>query len=74
MLPAFRHFSKFKESIYVVYFKYKSGISWKMYSFLQHLDYADDIFLLLHSVLDAANMFFLLKNEAASFGNTHKFG
>ena len=45
-----------------------SGISWKMDRFLQHLDYADDICLLSHSVLDAANMLYSLENEAASFG------
>ena len=45
-----------------------SGIRCKMDSFLQHLDYADDICLLLHSVLDAANMFYSLENEAVSFG------
>ena len=39
-----------------------------MDSFLQHLDYADDIWLLSHSVLDAANMLYSLENEAASFG------
>ena len=38
-----------------------------MDSFLHHLDYADDIRLLLHSVLDAANMLYSLENEAASF-------
>ena len=38
-----------------------SGIRWKMYSFLQHLDYADDICLLSYSVLDAANILFHLK-------------
>ena len=40
-----------------------SGIRWKMDSFLQHLDYADDICLLSHSVLDAANMLYSLENE-----------
>ena len=45
-----------------------SGIVRKMDSFLQHLDYADDICLLSHSVLDAANMLYSLENEAASFG------
>ena len=45
-----------------------SGIRWKMDSFLQHLDYADDICLLSHSVLDVANMLYSLENEAASFG------
>ena len=45
-----------------------SGIRWKMDSFLQHLDYADDICLLSHSVLDAANMLYSLESEAASFG------
>ena len=39
-----------------------------MDSFLQHLDYADDICLLSHSVLDAANMLYSLQNEAAYFG------
>ena len=39
-----------------------------MDSFLQHLDYADESCLLLHSVLDAANMLYSLENEAASFG------
>ena len=48
-------------------FKY-FGIRWKMDSFLQHLDYADDICLLSHSVLDAANIIYSLKNEAVSFG------
>ena len=33
-----------------------SGIRWKMDSFLQYLDYADNICLLSPSVLDAANM------------------
>ena len=32
------------------------------------MDYADDICLLSHSVLDAANMIYPLQNEAASFG------
>ena len=41
---------------------------WKMYRFLQHLDHVDDICLLSHSVLDAANMLYSLENEAASFG------
>ena len=45
-----------------------SGIRWKMDSFLQHLDYADDICLQSHSVLDTANMLYSLENEAASFG------
>ena len=45
-----------------------SGIRWKMDSLLQHLDYADDISLLSHCVLDAANMLCSLENEAASFG------
>ena len=45
-----------------------SGIRWKMDSFLQHLYYADDMSLLSHSVLDAANMLYSLENEAASFG------
>ena len=40
----------------------------EMDSFWQHFDYANDIFLLSHSVLDAANMLYLLENEAASFG------
>ena len=35
---------------------------------MQNLDYADDICLLLHNVLDAANMLYSLENEAASFG------
>ena len=43
-----------------------------MDSFLQHLDYADDIWLLSHSVLDAANMLYSLENEADSFGLTGK--
>ena len=43
-----------------------SGIRWKMDSFLQHLDYADNICLLLHSVLAGANMLYSLENEAAS--------
>ena len=47
-------------------YKY-SGLTWKMDSFLQHLDYANDICLLSHSVLDAANMLYSLENEAASF-------
>ena len=34
----------------------------------QYLHYADDICLLSHSVLDAANMLYSLENEAASFG------
>ena len=34
----------------------------------QHLDYADDICLLSHIVLDAANMLYSPENEAASFG------
>ena len=41
-----------------------SGIRWKVDSFLQHLDYADDICLLSRSVLDAANMLHSLENEA----------
>ena len=45
-----------------------SGISWNMDSVLQHLDYADDIWLLSHSVPDAANMLYSLENKAASFG------
>ena len=45
-----------------------SGIRWKMDNFLQHLDYAADICLLSHSVLDAANMLYSLENESASFG------
>ena len=45
-----------------------AGIRWKMDSFLQHFDYADDICLLSHSVLDAANILYSLENEAASFG------
>ena len=32
------------------------------------MDYVDDICLLSHSVLDAANMLYSLENEAASFG------
>ena len=39
-----------------------------MDSFLQHLDYADDICLQSHSVLDEANMLYSLENVAASFG------
>ena len=39
-----------------------------MDSFLQHIDYADDICLLSHSVLDAANMLYSLENKAASSG------
>ena len=39
-----------------------------MDSFLQHLHYADDVYLLSHSVLDAANMLYSPENEAASFG------
>ena len=45
-----------------------SGIRWKVESFFQHLDYADGICLLSHSVLDAANMLYSLENGAASFG------
>ena len=45
-----------------------SGIRSKMDSFFQHLDYADRICLLSHSVLDAANMLYSLENEAAYFG------
>ena len=45
-----------------------------MDSFLQHLDYADDICLLSHSVLAAANMLFSLENEAASFGLKNNTG
>ena len=45
-----------------------SGIRRKMDSFSQHLEYADDICLLSHSVLDAANLLYSLENEAASFG------
>ena len=45
-----------------------SGIRGNMDSFLQHLDYADDICLLSHSVLDAANVLYSFENEAASFG------
>ena len=44
-----------------------SGIRWKMNSFLQHLDYADDICLLSHSIPDAANLLYLFENEADSF-------
>ena len=40
----------------------------------QHLDYADDICLLTHSVLDAENMLYSLENEAASFGLKSNFG
>ena len=36
-----------------------SGIRRKMDSFLQHLDYADDVCLLLHSVLAAASVIHL---------------
>ena len=36
-------------------------------SFLQHLNYADDICLLSHSVLNAAKMLYSLENEAVSF-------
>ena len=43
-----------------------SGIRWKMGSVLQQLDYADDICLLSHSVLDAANMLYSLENESMS--------
>ena len=43
-----------------------SGIKCKMDSFLQHLDYVDDICLLSHSVLDAANMLYSLENESMS--------
>ena len=39
-----------------------SGIRWKMGGVLQHLDYADYIYLLSHSVLDAANMLYSLEN------------
>ena len=46
----------------------------KMDSFLQHLEYADDICLLSHSVLDAANMLYSLEKEAASFGLKINFG
>ena len=35
---------------------------------MDNLDYADDICLLSHSVLDVANMLYSLENEAASFG------
>ena len=45
-----------------------SGIRWKIDSFLKYRDYADDICLLSHSALDAANMLYSLENEAASFG------
>ena len=44
------------------------GIRWKRDSFLQQLDYADDICLLSHCVLDAANMLYSFENEAASCG------
>ena len=44
-----------------------SGIRWKMYSFLQHLHSADDICLMPHSVLHAANMLYSLEDEAAFF-------
>ena len=44
-----------------------AGIRCKMDSFLQHLDYVDNICLLSPSVLDAANMLFALENEAAYF-------
>ena len=39
-----------------------------MNSFLQHLDCANDICLLSHCILDAANMLYSLENEAASLG------
>ena len=45
-----------------------------MDSFLQHLDYADDICLLSHSVLDEANMLYSLENEAASIGLKINYG
>ena len=45
-----------------------SAIRWKMDSVLQHLDYTNDICLLSHSFLDAANMLYSLENEAGSFG------
>ena len=38
-----------------------SGINWKMDSFLQHLDYADDNCLLSHNVLDAANTLYSIE-------------
>ena len=41
-----------------------SAIRWKIATLT---DYADDIYLLSHSVLDAANMLYSLENEAASF-------
>ena len=44
-----------------------SGIRWKMDSFLQLIDYGDDICLLSHSILHTANMLYSLENEAASF-------
>ena len=41
------------------------GLSWTMNSFLQHLDYADDICLLSHKVSDRQDMIRSLQKEAA---------
>ena len=39
-----------------------------MSAFLQHLDYADDLCLLSHSVLDVAEMLYSIEKEASSAG------
>ena len=43
-------------------------IRWTMTTFLQHLDYADDICLLSHSVLNVAEMLYLIEIDASSAG------
>ena len=45
-----------------------SGIRWTISTFLQHLDYADDICLLSHSVLHVAEMLYSIEKEASSAG------
>ena len=44
------------------------GLRWTMNSFLQHLDYADDICLLSHKMSDLQDMICSLEKEAASAG------
>ena len=41
-----------------------------MTTFIQHLDYADDICLLAHSVLDVAEMLYSIEKEASSATNS----
>ena len=43
---------------------WNSGITWTISSFLQHLDYAHNICLLTHSVLDIAEMLYSKKKLA----------